>query len=581
MTRLILPLSGLFCAVAVLSLSLSGCGSDSETMPLYVPPTEEGAAASTTSEAPGAEESTVSPQAMLRSVVQLLRSAAVNPGGDHFNIAKDYLNQYFVGVKPAEFALSEPMRAYLSRTLPIALDAVLTKLNVPEATRTALSQRVDYNAGRIIPALEAPTFSFRDSRHIEDCLLLSTVARRVAGDGEDLARVQRVFDWLVRQVQLVPPGGLAVPGTNLPQAPARPYDVLLRAMATEQDDWAERSWVFLSFCRQLGFDAGLVRLTPPGKADSQPRVWAVAVLIDGVPYLFDCRIGQPIPGPDGQGVATLEQAATLPNLLAQLDLPGQPYPVHQADLAAAGKLTIWIDSTLGLLTPRMRQLQRDLAGHDRMVLFRDAAEQDAAFARAFGDRFGGTELWPLPIEVETRLFTDPAFNESAKFSLQFFDPRYPLLFARMGQLRGDLMAAVQSYAAFRFAENPLESNGKTPIPPQVQQILDFYATYYLGLAKLDQKEPDRAADFFRQTLQQLDEWEQAMRQQPDGQQVKPYFSQYRWGAQTNLARIKEALGDRAGAIHDYAAPQPTGQAHGNLLRARALIWSNPFATSLP
>ncbi len=92
-----------------------------------------------------------------------------------------------------------------------------------------MSQRVDYNAGKIIPALEAPTFSFRDSRHIEDCLLLSTVARRVAGDGEDLARVQRVFDWLVRQVQLVPPGGLAVPGTNLPQAPARPYDVLLRA----------------------------------------------------------------------------------------------------------------------------------------------------------------------------------------------------------------------------------------------------------------------------------------------------------------------------------------------------------------
>ncbi len=143
----------------------------------------------------------------------------------------------------------------------------------------------------------------------------------------------------------------------------------------------------------------------------------------------------------------------------------------------------------------MRQLQRDLAGHDRMVLFRDAAEQDAAFAHAFGDRFGGTEPWPLPIEVETRLFTDPAFNESAKFSLQFFDPRCPLLFARMGQLRGDLMAAVQSYAAFRFAENPLESNGKTPIPPQVQQVLDFYATYYLGLAKLDQKEPDRRRRF--------------------------------------------------------------------------------------
>jgi hypothetical protein len=308
-------------------------------------------------------------------------------------------------------------------------------------------------------------------------------------------------------------------------------------------------------------------------------VWAVVVLIDGKPYLFDCRLGMPVPGPDGRGVATLEQAATDPRVLAQLDLPERPYLVHQADLAGAGKLTVWLDSTLELLSPRMRQLQRDLSGRDRMVLFQDVAEQDAAFARAMGSRFADTELWPLPIEVETRLFIDPSFVQATQYSLQFFDPKLPLLPARMGQLRGDLAAAVQSYAAFRYAEHPVMNDGKAPIPVPIQQVLDFYATYYLGLAKLDQGEPDRAAGFFRQTLTQVEGFNEALKDAPKDKQKVPFFGLYRWGALTNLGLIEEATGDPAAAIRDYSVPQPTDQGHGNLLRAQALLWKSPFAST--
>ena len=70
------------------------------------------------------------------------------------------------------------------------------------------------------------------------------IANRVAGTGEDIDRVRRVFDWVVRQVQLVPPGTLGV--GRLPQVFARPYDVLLRGMATEAEGyWAERAWLFM------------------------------------------------------------------------------------------------------------------------------------------------------------------------------------------------------------------------------------------------------------------------------------------------------------------------------------------------
>ena len=56
------------------------------------------------------------------------------------------------------------------------------------------------------------------------------------------------------------PRSLAFGG--LPQAFARPYDVLLRGMATEaQGVWAERAWLFIALCRQLDIDAGLITYT--------------------------------------------------------------------------------------------------------------------------------------------------------------------------------------------------------------------------------------------------------------------------------------------------------------------------------
>ena len=86
------------------------------------------------------------------------------------------------------------------------------------------------------------------------------IANRVAGTGENIDRVRRVFDWVVRQVQLVPPGTLA--SARLPHVFARPYDVLLRGMATEAEGfWAERAWLFMVLCRQLDIDTGLITYT--------------------------------------------------------------------------------------------------------------------------------------------------------------------------------------------------------------------------------------------------------------------------------------------------------------------------------
>lgn len=530
--------------------TLSGCGETETAPPAADPATATATGGGETGIARSSSD--VDEGSLIDAIMHLTRTAATNPGGDNFNIAKDHLNEVFAGAKPEQFAMSDDARQYLIK-------------------------RFGDGAERAIADLENSEFTFRDSRHIEDCLLLSTIANRVAGNGEDLDRVRRLFDWVIREVQLVPPGSLAPPG--LPQAEARPYDVLLRGMATEQGSWAERSWTFVALCRQLGIDAGMVLYTPKDppatEADGTPEeptlaIWICAAIIDGAPYLFDCSLGLPVPGPGGRGVATLQEAISDPTVLDQLDLPGQPYVVKADDLAG-DDLRIWIDSTLGSLSTRMRELQTKLAGRNRMVLYRDPAAVHESFARALGDQLDDTGLWPMPMEVEFKLFNNPNFVTSTQYALALFDATLPLLPTRMAQLTGELDQAIESYANFRFAQRPTQNDGETPIPPPVQELLDLYATYYLALGKLDQGDTRLADLYLRQTLR--------MSEGPSSAQT--YVSMFRWGAATNLGLLSEAQGDPVEAIRHYAAGQPTFQDFGNRLRARALIWDSPFDPDLP
>jgi hypothetical protein len=358
-------------------------------------------------------------------------------------------------------------------------------------------------------------------------------------------------------------------------------------MATENegDGWSERSWLFLSLCRQLGLDAGLIAYQPahrgptlahknqggllgaglPALEDEKtPAIFACGVLIDGRVYLFDARIGLPIPGPGGHGVATLDEAIADPAILAGLDLPESSYPTRAADLA--GGVRILLESSLGGLAPRMKLLQKDLAAENRMVLYRDPREQEAAFKKALGPRCKSVDIWALPIQVEYRLFHDGQFTQATLFPLRVFDPRFPLLPARMDQLRGDLQAAIQQFVSLRFGEGTLDRDGKTLIPPDLQRVLDHFATHFLALGQLEKGDAAQAEFLFGEDLKLL----------PAPHPSRPYYFMFRWGALTNLGRLAEARGRPALAIRYYSEFQPTGQDHGNQLRARALIWRDPF-----
>lgn len=470
--------------------------------------------------------------AILESVLSLIHSAALTPGGDNFKQAISKLNTYFADVPAARFALQPEVRQYLG-THGLSED--------------------------MVRGLEQTSFGMADSRHVEDCMMYYGIATRVAGTGDDLTRVRRVFDWMVRQIQLAPAGALG-------QAQARPYDVLLRGMAVEAEEgWSERGWLFMSLCRQLGIDVGLLTYTAPG--GSKPNSWVCAALIDGKLYLFDPRLGLAIPGPGGEGVATLEEALSDPAVLGRLDLPGQAAYRPDLSLLKQSKIGILMDSSPGYLSPRMLLLQESLSGKNRTILHRNLLDQRDRFEQALGKDSDGVKLWPLPLLVETMLFTSGEFVQATLQSLYLFRPEFPLLYARIKQLRGELPEAITDYMNLRVAEVPLMMDKKTLIPPEIQQALVIHATYFLALDHLEQGNPRQADLFFTRTLQLL----------PAPGPGLPYYHMFRWGAQTNLGLLNEAKGDDARAIMYFSERDPTMQHQGNLVRARELVWRDPTA----
>ena len=70
--------------------------------------------------------------------------------------------------------------------------------------------------------------------------------------------------------------------------------------------------------------------------------WLAGLFSNGQLYLFDMRLGLPIPGPDGKGVATLEQIQKDDSLLRKLDLEKSKYPVT-AELAKSAHAYIVAD----------------------------------------------------------------------------------------------------------------------------------------------------------------------------------------------------------------------------------------------
>lgn len=104
------------------------------------------------------------------------------------------------------------------------------------------------------------------------------------------------------------------------------------------------------------------------------RLWACGVLAgsENEVYLFDPSLGLPLPGPNGEGIATLAQARKQAEILSQLHIDKYRYPVT---MEQASKAQAQMICPLSGLSPRMRYLQVKLLGSAlRVRLAGDAAK---------------------------------------------------------------------------------------------------------------------------------------------------------------------------------------------------------------
>jgi len=416
-------------------------------------------------------------------------------------------------------------------------------------------------------------------------------------EAEQLATAERLLDWTTRNIQLdpLPPAPrdpLATAGSTETVLPAArgevgpgyghlPLEILLYG----HGDAHARARIFILLCRQVGIDA--VMLGFQEEQSATRRGWLPAALIGGRFYLFDTALGLPIAGPEGKGIATLDQVVKDPQLLRRLDVEGLPaYPVNEKDLKQG--VFALIEAEPAALSRRMQLLQAALPAATRLALTVQPNQFDAALRKT--KLLGGVSLWHVPLEavlyrigLSLRATRDQQLAKELYHRNVLFSPSRPLIKARNLHLQGrfeneDRKPGARSFylqcrppdreidalTTNEFYRKSIGLDQALPEDPaQRQSALDQYtaiardgkfaATYWLALTYSEIGKPNAAIEWLGKPI-------------VEASPPSPWTP----GARYNLARCYEQLGQYDLARQWLESDKESPQRHGNLLRSKML-----------
>lgn len=427
----------------------------------------------------------------------------------------------------------------------------------------------------------------------------------------ELAVAARLFDWTVRNIQLdellpypnVDGDGEASDGisplmkaTAGPGYTTHPWQTL---MFGRGDAW-QRARVFIQLARQRQIDVVLLALDDDAQTPRH-RPWLPAALIDDQLYLFDAELGLPIPGPDGVGVATLEQVRKDKSLLTELEVgSAYPYVAAKADL---DKVVALIDAAPDSLSCRMKLLESHVATGQRLVLSVNPSGLAERLRQC--DGISDVDLWHTPFEtwvyrkaldrwVEQKKLSGPETEEDSvrmrRLMLDewiFDDPTLldPTLLpqGRQLHLRGKFENEDRKQGAkakYFTAREPDADIDRIETSPEIQKRMGLVrdekresdlewqvrlqirkmvitrakrnASYWLGLIHYETGRLEPALEWLKtRTI--------------EAAEAGPWTG----GARYNLSRVYEAMGDLQKARSELLLDD-SPQKHGNLLRARFL-----------
>lgn len=195
-----------------------------------------------------------------------------------------------------------------------------------------------------------------------------------------LAKSIKLSDWVIRNIYLLEelsptedeieaqrlnaeetPWAAGVRGTGYQR---HPWQTLMYG----RGDYVDRAKVLLMLLREAELDAVMLCV---GDKEA-PVPWAVGVAIADDYYLFDTKLGLPIPGKTPGSVATLKAAREDANLLSSLDLTieesledDSKYWVNQEQVKSLFAMTYVVPESL---SKRMAALESNQVGDERLNL---------------------------------------------------------------------------------------------------------------------------------------------------------------------------------------------------------------------
>jgi hypothetical protein len=419
------------------------------------------------------------------------------------------------------------------------LDALAGTLSTEFADDEALAAYVSADA------LGQEYFQPYDGRRLQEAVWLRDIARWAHGDSfDDVARASALLDWTVRNVQLDP------------EAPPRlPWQTLLYGRGTAD----QRAWVFALLCRQQGLDVVVLDVA---NQEGEQRFWLPALLTDGQLYLFDTRLGLPIPGPEGKGVATLRDLQADDGLLRRLDVESATYPVSSGQLqhVTANVVADWFD-----LSRRARLLEERLSGDDRLAL--TAGAQQLADRLTALPGIAEVRVWDVPYRtLQQQLNFNRGNRQQAALDFEPFAQRPMLWKARVLHFRGqkrpadqatkeiidDHRLAAQAYTSPSVRPPVRVLDGLSSAPQRkIYETAKTAAAYWVGLLLYDDGKYGAAEDWLGR------------------RELQAGGGKWSDGARYNLARTYEEEGKLDEAISLLRKDQSPQRA-GSLLRARTL-----------
>lgn len=399
----------------------------------------------------------------------------------------------------------------------------------------------------------------------------------------------KLFDWTIRNVQLEGDAGDVEVLPKDPRLPVTDNGLGYRQLPWQtliygRGDFVERGRVFSELARQRNIPTVWLAI---GAADSiaPNSVWLMGVLIEDEIFLFDSKLGLPIPGPDQKGIATLREAQEDESILRRLNIPGLfKYPLDSKGVKSVVAL---VDADPSMISGRMKRLQESLTSEFRTELWLDVDGLAERLKKL--PQLAAVKSWSLPIlarvyaeDLEKRLQEENefTFRYNQKFLLYLNDT--PLLKAKYEHLFGkwenslDEDGAMKHYmdcripeedlnnlkydsnlqnmmGVERFANEPLEKfEARLEQASMVYREAKIDATVLIGLLHYDQANYDATLNWLAkraQTLKGAQRWQSSI-----------------W---YNVARAYEADGKYTEAI-EQLRKTPTSQEAGNRIRARLL-----------